>query len=104
MKVQTQTTTAYCRILPTLDQPRLRYLFQVVQTQTTAVYSKILHTFLDTVTKFAFTLLFNELHIKIFTIKLQNSENKPEFNNFTNVQSTNVYTHIFHTVVRLLQK
>jgi hypothetical protein len=62
--VQTQTTTVYCRILPTLDHhvwdiffmwfrqnydsllknttytgpPRFRYLFYVVQTQTTAAY------------------------------------------------------------------
>ena len=32
--VQTQTTTAYCRILPIHSgPPRLRYLFQVVQTK-----------------------------------------------------------------------
>ena len=71
--VQTQTTTAYCRILPTQDHhvcdilfrqfrhktrqlivdyiyttytglPRLRYLFQVVQTQTTTAYCRILPT------------------------------------------------------------
>jgi hypothetical protein len=66
--VQTQTTTAYCRILPTLDPkfeiyfsdssdtnsrqliveyylhwtPSLRYLFQVVQTQTTTAYCRTL--------------------------------------------------------------
>jgi RimJ/RimL family protein N-acetyltransferase len=41
--VQTQTTTAYCRILPTLELA-LRYLFQVVQTQTTTAYCRILPT------------------------------------------------------------
>jgi hypothetical protein len=65
--VQTQTTTAYCRIPPTLDsphlrylsgswdthidnllciytgQPRLRYLFQVVETHTMITYRILLH-------------------------------------------------------------
>ena len=44
--VQTQSTTAYCRILPTLESgpPRLRYLFQVVQTQDMTTYCRILPT------------------------------------------------------------
>ena len=43
--VQTQTTTAYYRILSTVTRPlRLSYFFRVVQTQTTTAYCRILPT------------------------------------------------------------
>ena len=43
-RVHTQIKTVYCRILPTLDPLRLRYIFHVVQTQTTSAYCRILST------------------------------------------------------------
>jgi hypothetical protein len=39
-----EAMSAYCRIFTYTGPPRLRYLFQVVQTQTTAAYCRILPT------------------------------------------------------------